>query len=51
MHALRCCLGTFNYWRGYIKRFPDIVAPLVALTRNKRVNAKYKMLLADGVTM
>jgi hypothetical protein len=34
-HALRSCLGTFNYWRGYIKQFSDILAPLVALTRNK----------------
>jgi hypothetical protein len=34
-HELRSCLGTFNYWRCYIKQFSDIVAPLVALTRKK----------------
>lgn len=33
VHELRSCLGTFNYWRGYIRKFSDIVAPLVALTR------------------
>jgi hypothetical protein len=49
--ALRSCLDSFNYWRGYIKQFSDIVAPLVALTRNKRVNPKHKILLGDGVTM
>ena len=30
---MRSCLGTFNYWRGYIRKFSDIVAPLVAVTR------------------
>ena len=30
-----CVLASahFNYWRGYIRSFSDIVAPLVALTR------------------
>jgi hypothetical protein len=30
---LRSLLGTFNYLRSYIRRFSDIVSPLVALTR------------------
>lgn len=33
LHELRSCLGTFNYWRCYIRQFSHIVAPLVALTR------------------
>jgi hypothetical protein len=33
IHEQRSCLGTFNYWRGYIKQFSEIVAPLVALIR------------------
>jgi hypothetical protein len=33
MHELRSCLGTFNFWRQYIRRYADIVAPLTALTK------------------
>jgi hypothetical protein len=33
VHDMRSLLGTFNYWRGYIRGFSDIVSPLVALTR------------------
>ena len=37
VHELRSCLGTFNYWRGYIHKYSNIVAPLVALTRKNVV--------------
>jgi hypothetical protein len=32
-HELRSCLGTFNFWRQYIRRYADIVTPLTALTK------------------
>ena len=30
--ALRSCLGTFGFWRQYIPKYADIVAPLTPLT-------------------
>jgi hypothetical protein len=30
LHELLSCLGTFNYWRQYIRQIADIVVPLVA---------------------
>jgi hypothetical protein len=37
VHELRSCLGILNYWRGYIRKFSEIVSPLVALTRKNVV--------------
>jgi hypothetical protein len=33
LHELRSCLGTFNFWRQYIRGYANIVTPLTALTK------------------
>lgn len=47
---LRTLLGTFGYWRPYIKNYARIVAPLTALTSEKSTwiwNATHALALTD----